>query len=76
MGFFVSESGDEYQGDGNNPDGSLSMDVQPGQFAQLPAGVDFKSYDPQHPSTAFQRLREGNAARYRIGPRRVVYVTG
>lgn len=54
MGFFVSESGDEYQGDGNNPDGSLSMDVQPGQFAQLPAGVDFKSYDPQHPSTAFR----------------------
>ena len=54
MGFFVSESGDEYQGDGNNPDGSLSMDVQPGQFAQLPAGVDFKAYDPQHPSTAFR----------------------
>lgn len=54
MGFFVSESGDEYQGDGNNVDGSLSMDVQPGQFAQLPAGVDFKAYDPQHPSTAFR----------------------
>jgi lambda family phage portal protein len=54
MGFFVSESGDEYQGDGNNPDGTLNMEVQPGQFAQLPAGVDFKSYDPQHPSTAFR----------------------
>jgi len=54
MGFFVSESGDEYQGDGNNSDGTLNMEVQPGQFSQLPAGVDFKSYDPQHPSTAFR----------------------
>lgn len=54
MGFFVSESGDEFQGDGTNPDGTLNMEVQPGQFAQLPAGVDFKSYDPQHPSTAFR----------------------
>jgi len=54
MGFFVSESGDEYQGDGNGADGTLQMDVQPGQFSQLPAGVDFKAYDPQHPSTAFR----------------------
>jgi lambda family phage portal protein len=54
MGFFVSESGDEYQGDGTAPDGTLNMDVQPGQFSQLPAGVDFKAYDPQHPSTAFK----------------------
>jgi lambda family phage portal protein len=54
MGFFVSESGDEYQGDGTAPDGTLNMDVQPGQFSQLPAGVDFKAYDPQHPSTAFR----------------------
>jgi lambda family phage portal protein len=54
MGFFVSESGDEYQADGANADGTLNMDIQPGTFNQLPAGVDFKSYDPQHPSTAFR----------------------
>lgn len=54
MGFFVSESGDEFQADGTNGDGTLNMDVQPGTFNQLPAGVDFKSYDPQHPSTAFR----------------------
>lgn len=54
MGFFVSESGDEYQADGTNGDGTLNMDVQPGTFNQLPAGVDFKPYDPQHPSTAFR----------------------
>jgi lambda family phage portal protein len=30
------------------------MDMQPGTFNQLPAGVDFKPYDPQHPSTAFR----------------------
>jgi len=54
MGFFVSESGEEFQADGEVADGTLQMDVQPGQFSQLPAGVDFKSYDPQHPSTAFR----------------------
>lgn len=54
MGFFVSESGDEYQADGPLGDGSLQMDMQPGTFNQLPAGVDFKPYDPQHPSTAFR----------------------
>ena len=54
MGFFTSESGDEYQADGPAYDGTLQIDVQPGQFTQLPSGVDFKPYDPQHPSTAFR----------------------
>jgi lambda family phage portal protein len=58
MGFFVSESGDEFQADGQNADGTLNMNAQPGEFMQLPAGVDFKQYDPQHPSTAFREFEK------------------
>jgi lambda family phage portal protein len=29
------------------------MEAQAGSFEQLPAGMDFKSFDPDHPSTAF-----------------------
>lgn len=54
MGFFTSESGDDYQADGTYEDGGLRMEVAPGQFEQLPAGVDFKPFDPQHPSSAFK----------------------
>lgn len=58
MGFFTSPAGDDYQADGEQADGTLQMDVQPGQFSQLPAGVDFKPYDPQHPSTAFESFEK------------------
>jgi len=54
MGFFTSEAGDDYQGDGEGADGRISIDIQPGIFEQLPAGTDFKPFDPQHPSTAFR----------------------
>jgi lambda family phage portal protein len=54
MGFFISPAGDEYLADGQEPDGNLRMDVSPGTFEQLPSGVDFKQFDPQHPSTAFK----------------------
>ena len=54
MGFFTSPTGDEYLADGKEPDGTLRMDVSPGTFEQLPAGVDFKPFDQQHPSTAFK----------------------
>jgi lambda family phage portal protein len=53
MGFFTSPEGDAYIGDGTDEQGQIRMDVTPGTFEQLPAGVDFKAFDPQHPSTAF-----------------------
>jgi len=52
MGFFTSPDGDGYTGDGQSG-GVTVTDVAPGQFEQLPAGVTFTAYDPQHPSTAF-----------------------
>lgn len=52
MGFFTSPDGDGYFGDAQQ-NGAMITDVTPGQFEQLPAGMDFKPFDPQHPSTAF-----------------------
>lgn len=52
MGFFTSQSGDEFPAD--DYDGTVPiMDAEPGTFHQLPAGVDFKAFNPDHPSTAF-----------------------
>jgi lambda family phage portal protein len=55
MGFFVSPDGDGYVGDGAYEDGfSPTMNAQAGVFEQLPAGMDFKAFDPNHPTSAFE----------------------
>jgi len=54
MGFFTSSDGDGYVGDGEMEDTySPSMNAQAGVFEQLPAGMDFKAFDPNHPTSAF-----------------------
>ena len=54
MGFFTSPDGDGYVGDGEMEDSySPSMNAQAGVFEQLPAGMDFRSFDPTHPTSAF-----------------------
>lgn len=53
MGFFTSPDGEGYTGDATDA-GNIVTEVAPGQFEQLPKGVDFKPFDPQHPSTAFR----------------------
>ena len=58
MGFFTSEDGAPIAGDGEGVDSfgdSVTINsVEPGKMEQLPAGVKFESYDPQHPTTAFK----------------------
>jgi len=54
MGFFTSPEGDGYVGDDEEEqDGALISDAEPGVFEQLPEGVSFQAFDPQHPATAF-----------------------
>jgi len=54
MGFFTSPDGDGYVGDDEEEEeGALISDAEPGVFEQLPEGVNFQAFDPQHPSTAF-----------------------
>lgn len=52
MGFFTSPAGDGFNPDDIQND-MLIMDAEPGTFHQLPNGVDFKTFDPDHPTSAF-----------------------
>ena len=55
MGFFTSPSGDGFVAD--DMDGSVPiLSAEPGSMHQLPAGVDFKPWDPQYPSTEFENF--------------------
>jgi lambda family phage portal protein len=53
MGFFTSEKGEEYQGEETDEDNSPIMNAEAGTFEQLPQGVNFQAFDPQHPTTQF-----------------------
>jgi len=53
MGFYTTPDG-EYTGDSYEDDFAPLMEASAGSFEVLGAGMDFKSFDPQHPSTAFQ----------------------
>ena len=53
MGFFTSPSGDGFTADGFEDTFTPLYDAEAGTFHQLPAGVDFKAFDPTHPTTAF-----------------------
>lgn len=58
MGFFTSDTGEDFNAD--DYDGTVPIiDAEPGTFHQLPAGVDFKAFDPTHPSTAFAEFQKG-----------------
>jgi lambda family phage portal protein len=49
MGFFVSKTGDEYPG-AKTDTGQIEVELSPGNFEQLPEGIDLRSFDPQHPN--------------------------
>lgn len=54
MGFFTSEGDDApAPADGVDASGARFTEAQPGAFDQLPPGVDFKQWDPQHPTEAY-----------------------
>jgi lambda family phage portal protein len=55
MGFITSPDGDGYVGDGDQEDTfNPTMNAQAGVFEQLPAGMEFTSFDPTHPTSAFE----------------------
>jgi len=57
MGFFKSESGDEYVGEDDGAEDNTEapvMNAEPGTFEELPAGLDFVKWDPQHPVNAYE----------------------
>lgn len=52
-GFFYSENGEQYEGEGKDAAGNTVSELEPGQFEQLPQGVKFEKYDPTHPNSQF-----------------------
>lgn len=54
-GFFERAAGDDGPGiaEGEEGDDALSLEAEPGVFEELPAGLTFKEWNPQHPSAAF-----------------------
>jgi lambda family phage portal protein len=57
MGFFKSDTGTEYVGDEEDPDDPTKapiMNAEPGTFEELPAGLDFVKWDPDHPTSAYE----------------------
>jgi lambda family phage portal protein len=53
MGFFVTPSGDEFAGDDVDDGYTPVIEAQPGTFHELPAGVDFKVFDPSSSANTF-----------------------
>jgi lambda family phage portal protein len=51
-GFFTSEEGEggPWPGDDQDTEGNIVMEVEPGRFEQLPAGLKFQPWDPKFPS--------------------------
>lgn len=55
MGFFVAPDGEPaIATDGKDDDGNFITDATPGTFDQVPAGYDFKSFDPEYPHAQFE----------------------
>lgn len=59
MGFFIPEEGSEYLGEEEDlATGDLVTSAEPGTFEQLPAKMQFQSWDPEHPVTAFEQFEK------------------
>lgn len=52
MGFFTKQTPDGWTGEIDG-DGNLAMDASPGTIEELPPGVDFKSWDTNHPNSGY-----------------------
>lgn len=59
MGFYYTETGEEYKGDDKDANGNLIQEVEPGTIEQLPKNVRFEAYDPQHPTGAYNYFLRG-----------------
>jgi len=54
MGFFTrTDESASFTGDDKNEDGSLVMGVSPGEFRELPPGMDISMFDPKTPSDQY-----------------------
>ena len=60
MGFYYTETGSEYEGDETEAGTNAPIQqAEPGTFEELPIGTKFESYDPQHPTGAYNYFLKG-----------------
>jgi|DEB0MinimDraft_6_1074348.scaffolds.fasta_scaffold02507_4 lambda family phage portal protein len=52
MGFFTKKTPEGWTGE-IDEDGNLPVDASPGTIEELPTGVDFKSWDNNHPNSGY-----------------------
>lgn len=52
MGFFTKQTPEGWTGEIDD-DGNLPVDASPGTIEELPTGVDFKSWDSNHPNSGY-----------------------
>ena len=52
MGFFTKKTPEGWAGEIKD-DGNLSMDASPGTIEELPPGVEFQSWDSDHPNSGY-----------------------
>lgn len=59
MGFFITQNGDQFPADDYEDVSTPIIDAEAGTFHQLPKGVvDFKPFDPTHPTSAFAEFEK------------------
>ena len=58
MGFLVSPNGEDYVGEGLEDDYTPIMSAEPASIEQLPAGTEFKSFEPDYPNTTFDPFQK------------------
>ena len=52
MGFYITKEGEQFDADFDDPadPNAVVQEIEPGLLETLPAGYDFKMFDPQHPN--------------------------
>lgn len=60
FGVMVSPDGMPLEGDDEDTDGAALMESQAGTWEMMPEGYDFRQFDPQHPTAAFDAFVKAN----------------
>lgn len=59
MGFFTSKDGEPPPNDGRDAAGNFIAEASPGEFAVLPEGYGFQTFDPTYPHEQFEAFVRG-----------------
>lgn len=58
MGFFTRNENYQPPEDGDDFDGAVPQDASPGEFWELPEGLDFQDFDPGYPNAEYDDFKK------------------